>query len=75
MSLLTTTFYARYIDRHPDPGLCEILSIDWERKVVDMTNHACRYFPHFDEIKIVEATSPDIEPRRQGIRKPPPLRP
>jgi hypothetical protein len=46
--------FARYKNRTPDPGECKILSIDFENKTLSMTNGACRYYPSFDEVVIVD---------------------
>jgi hypothetical protein len=56
--LLEAKFFARYTHaRHPDPGTCEIISIDWESKRLSMSNGACRYFPSFAEVEIVSSNA------------------
>ena len=47
---------AKYIKRDPDPGVCKLISIDWEDQKVSMTNGGTRYFPSFDEIEMVVIT-------------------
>ena len=48
-------FFARYRQRTPDPGVCRIISIDWEGRHLSMSNGGCRYFPSFDEVEIIAA--------------------
>lgn len=52
MNPLNCKFFARFKNRIPDPGRCEILSIDWFNKRVEMTNGAYTYFPKFNEIQM-----------------------
>lgn len=48
-------FFARFKQRNPDPGVCRIISINWEDKLISMTNGRLRYSPSFDEVEIVSA--------------------
>ena len=54
MSLLNTTYFAHYKNRIPNPGNCEILVIDWEKKSLVMSNGRCTYFPSFDEVEMTK---------------------
>ena len=56
---LETKYFARYKKRTPDPGLCKIMSIDFEERRVSMSNGQCRYFPSFDEIEVVDVAPVD----------------
>ena len=47
-------FFARFKQRNPDPGVCRIISINWEDKLISMTNGRLRYSPSFDEVEIVK---------------------
>lgn len=51
--LLNMKVDAHYKSRIPDPGVCRIVSINWERRDVSMTNGSCRYLASFDEIDIL----------------------
>lgn len=58
-------FFARYKQRDPDPGVCRIVTIDWENKQLSMSNGCCRYYPSFDEVEIVDAQRGAHERRRR----------
>ena len=48
-------FFARYRQRTPDPGVCRVISIDWEGRHLSMSSGFFRYFPSFDEVEIIAA--------------------
>lgn len=67
---LETKYFARYKSRIPDPGLCKLMSIDFEERRVSMSNGSNRYFPTFDEIEIVDV-APIEEPVEPEPGNPP----
>lgn len=44
----------RYKKRYPDPGLCAVVSMDWEKRTMQVTNGYIRLWPDFDEVEISE---------------------
>jgi len=61
--LVDYPFFALYKQRDPDPGVCRIITIDWENRRISMSNGQCRYSPSFDEVEIVttNATHEGVE--------------
>ena len=49
-------FKCKYKNRVPDPGICYIISINFEDKRVECSNGANRYYPYFHDIEFI----PDI---------------
>ena len=49
-------FKCKYKNRTPNPGICWIISIDFERKKLDVSNGNYRYCPDFDDVEFI----PDI---------------
>jgi len=49
-------FKCKFKNREPDPGICYIISIDFENRKVSCLNGSVRLYPSFDEIEFV----PDI---------------
>ena len=43
----------KYKDRTPDPGICWIISIDFENKRLDVSNGRYRYSPDFDDVEFI----------------------
>lgn len=43
----------KFKDRKPDPGICKVLSIDWENKKLSVSNGAVRLYPDFDQVVVV----------------------
>ena len=66
MSLLNTTYFAHYKNRIPNPGNCEILVIDWEKKSLVMSNGRCTYFPSFDEVEMTKNITNKKNERRDS---------
>ena len=42
----------KYKKRYPDPGVCTVISIDWERRKLSVTNGAVRLFPDFTDVTL-----------------------
>jgi hypothetical protein len=49
-------FKCKYKNRYPDPGLCNIIEINFEKREIVCSNGYFRLFPNFDEIEFI----PDI---------------
>ena len=54
-------FRAKYKKRHPDPGVCVIVSMDFREKRLSMTNGCCRYFPNFEEVTFLDEPLKTLE--------------
>lgn len=54
MNILDHQLYARYKKRTPDPGICTVNSIDWNKRRVSMSSIAFRFYPDFDEVEMVD---------------------
>jgi len=39
--------------RKPDPGICKVISIDWEERKMSVSNGAVRLFPGFSDVFFV----------------------
>jgi hypothetical protein len=45
-------YMCSYIKRIPEPGLCTIIEINFEKRELEVSNGAVRLFPSFDEVEI-----------------------
>ncbi len=52
--LFSNVKFARFKNRTPDPGVCRIRMIDWERQKVDMVNGWCAYYADFSDLVEVD---------------------
>lgn len=49
--------FVQYKSRHPDPGKCKVITIDFEERRLSVTNGAVRLYPSFDEVVFVEQSA------------------
>lgn len=46
-------FKCKYKNRNPNSGICWIMSIDFENKMLDVSNGRYRYSPTFDDVEFI----------------------
>ena len=42
--------FVRFLKRVPNPGVCRVVSMDWEKGTLSVTNGMHAYSPNFDEV-------------------------
>lgn len=43
-------FTVRFKNRYPDPGLCRVISLNFENEKCEVSNGAVRLWPSFDDV-------------------------
>jgi uncharacterized phage protein (TIGR01671 family) len=51
-------YQAVFKNREPNPGICKVISMDFETKIASITNGICRYLVNFDEVHFRKFTGP-----------------
>ena len=46
------SIFVTYKNRKPNPGKCKIIAIDYDRRVLTISNGAVMLFPSFNEVKL-----------------------
>ncbi len=50
----------KYKRRIPDPGECTVVSVNWEKRQMEVSNGSIRLFPNFDQVDVVSFYVPKL---------------
>ena len=69
MSKFNYPFACTYYNRYPDPGMCTVLTIDFENRKLTCFNGAVRLSPSFDEVQMFQSVGQSLSTGKQVFEK------